>query len=459
MNKRKYFLPYQMRWLKDESVIKIWEKSRRIGATYVQSYEDVRDAIAKKVPSVWFSSADESAAKEYIEYAEQWAKLFNAAAKYLGQVVLDSDKDIKTFSIEFANGVRINALSSNPKAFRSKGGKVVLDEFAWHEQQERLWAAARPCITWGFPMRILSTHNGKSCRYYKFIEDIKREQLNWSLHTTPIQLAVKEGLVDKITGKKATEKEKEEWIEEQRKSCVDAHTWLQEYCCVPVDETSAFLTYEMIQSCERDNLFDEEIKGDLYLGMDIGRKKDLSVIWGLEKLGHSKFTRIYKVLEKAPFKYQREVLFEILKHPNLRRCCIDATGLGMQLAEEAQDAFGKYRVEAVTFTNPLKEELAYNLRIAFEDKLIFVPPLLEIREDLHSVKKITSASGNIRFDTTEKTDGHADRFWALALSNHASINSSGDIHVVSKGKREASKITRGFLNRNITGMARLYGGR
>jgi phage FluMu gp28-like protein len=435
-----------MGWLKDDSLIKIMEKSRRIGATYIQSYEDVRDTVTKKVSSVWFSSADESAAREYIGYAEQWVKLFNTTAKYLGQIVLDSDKDIKTFSIEFANGARINALSSNPKAFRSKGGKVVLDEFAWHEQQDRLWAAARPCITWGYPMRILSTHNGKSCRYYKFIEDIKRGQLNWSLHSIPIQRAVKEGLVDKIIGRKATEEEKEGWIDEQRKSCVDAHTWLQEYCCVPVDETSAFLTYEMIQGCERDGLLDEEIKGDLYIGMDIGRKKDLSVIWGLEKLGNSKFTRIYKVLEKAPFKYQREVLFEILKNKNLRRCCIDATGLGMQLAEEAQDAFGKYTVEAVTFTNPLKEELAYNLRIAFEDKSVLIPPLLEVREDLHSVKKITSASGNIRFDTTEKTDGHSDRFWALALSNYASLNSSGDFHPISRGKRKMAELAKGYMD-------------
>ena len=164
-----YFLPYQLRWLADESPIKIWEKSRRIGATYVQSYEDVRDCVSKKVPAVWFSSADESAAREYIAYCEQWTKLFNMAAKPLGQVVIDSEKDIKAFVIEFANGTKIHALSSNPKGFRSKGGKVVLDEFAHHDSQDDLWKAARPCITWGFPLRILSTHNGKNCRYYKYV--------------------------------------------------------------------------------------------------------------------------------------------------------------------------------------------------------------------------------------------------------------------------------------------------
>ena len=68
VKKTKFFLPYQMRWLNDNSKVKIWEKSRRIGATYVQSYEDVRDCVKRIVPAVWFSSADESAAREYMRY-------------------------------------------------------------------------------------------------------------------------------------------------------------------------------------------------------------------------------------------------------------------------------------------------------------------------------------------------------------------------------------------------------
>ena len=142
-----------MRWLEDNSKVKIWEKSRRIGATYVQSYEDVRDCVYKRVPAVWFSSADESAAREYIDYCEQWAKLFDTATKSYGEVIIDVEKDIKAYVIEFKNGCKINALSSNPKGFRSKGGKVVLDEFAFHKNAMELWKAARPCITWGYPLR------------------------------------------------------------------------------------------------------------------------------------------------------------------------------------------------------------------------------------------------------------------------------------------------------------------
>ncbi len=447
---KKYFLPYQERWLKDGSQIKIWEKSRRIGATYVQSYEDVRDCAGKKVPAVWFSSADESAAREYIEYCEKWTRLFHVAGKYLGQVLLDSEKDIKAFVIEYANGTKIHALSSNPKAFRSKGGKVVLDEFAWHDDQDKMWSAARPCITWGFPMRILSTHNGTNSRFYKFIKAIKQGRLNWSLHTTDIFKAVDDGLVDKILGRKATEEEKQAWIKEQRDNCFDENTWRQEYCCEAVDEASAFLTYEMITNCEDEtnNILMplEEIQGDIFVGVDIGRKRDLTVIWVIEKLGRVKYTRMVKVLEKTQFHIQREVLFEILRHNKMRRCCIDSTGLGMQLAEEAQIAFGRYRVEAVTFTAKVKEELAFHLRTQFEDRTIYIPSDYVIREDLHSVRKVTTTAGNIRFDvlSSERLDSHADRFWALALALHAASEEGGPIYVTSRHRREAMEIVRGY---------------
>jgi phage FluMu gp28-like protein len=417
-----YFLPYQLRWLADESPIKIWEKSRRIGATYVQSYEDVRDCVSKKVPAVWFSSADESAAREYIAYCEQWTKLFNMAAKPLGQVVIDSEKDIKAFVIEFANGTKIHALSSNPKGFRSKGGKVVLDEFAHHDSQDDLWKAARPCITWGFPLRILSTHNGKNCRYYKFVEETQRGKLSWSLHTTPIQLAVAEGLVDKILGKVASEEEKEAWLEEQRSNCFDENTWQQEYCCIPVDETTAFLTYELIRSCEMDNTTQptNTIKGQVFAGIDIGREKDLTVIWLLEKLGNHKYTRQVIELAKTPYREQEQIISNIFQNCNLQRACVDATGIGDNLSESLQYTFGRYRVEKVKFTQQSKEAMATNLKMQFDDRLILIPPSEPIRNDLHAVKKVITSAGNIRFDVNRSdTDGHADRFWALALAIHS----------------------------------------
>jgi phage FluMu gp28-like protein len=448
LNTGKYFLPYQEKWLNDNSQIKIWEKSRRIGATYVQAYEDVRDVAIGNVPAVWFSSADESAAREYILYCTQWAKLFDRGARDLGEQVLESDKSIKTFTIEFTNGNRINALSSNPKAFRSKGGKVVLDEFAFHNDAVALWKAAKPVITWGYPLRILSTHHGKQSLFYKFVESIKSGKLNWSLHTTTIFDAVEQGLVDKIYKRKTTKEEREAWLKEQEENSFDRTTWLEEYCCTPVDEATAFLSYEQIFSIEREGLLDDSTLSEaknLYVGVDIGRKKDLTVIWIAEEVEKFLFTRKVIELERTPFKAQKEILFTYLSLPGFRRACIDATGLGMQLAEEAQDRFGRYRVEPITFTGKVKEELAYNLLRLIEDRQLFIPPDKNIREDLHSVRKVTTANNNVRFDVQQsEVSGHADRFWALALCCYAAKSNSGAVFVKSGHKRESLKLTEKF---------------
>ncbi len=181
--------------------------------------------------------------------------------------------------------------------------------------------------------------------------------------------------------------------------------------------------------------------------MDIGRKKDLTVIWVLEKLGNVNYTRKIKILEKTPFKIQEEVLENILKHENLRRCCIDSTGLGMQMAENFQQKFGKYRVEPITFTNKVEEELAYNLRTHFEDKTVYIPSEHDIREDLHSVRRISTTAGNIRFDVeTSDASGHADRFWALALALHATHAKPWPIYIATRCRRQSIEMTKGLFD-------------
>jgi phage FluMu gp28-like protein len=88
------------------------------------------------------------------------------------------------------------------------------------------------------------------------------------------------------------------------------------------------------------------------------------------------------------------------------------------LAERLAQRWG-YRAEGVTFTAAAKSELAMPLLRLFQDKLLRVPAEADVREDLHSVRKVVTAANNIRLDADRDERGHADRFWALALANHA----------------------------------------
>lgn len=417
-----YFLPYQVTWLRDQSRLKLWEKSRRIGATYIQAYEDVVDASKDKgAMDVWFSSADESAAKEYIRYGAQWAKLLDVAAQELGEVVIDRDQDVKALVIQFANGRRIHGLSSNPKAFRSKGGKLVLDEFAFHADAEALWKAAAPIITWGYPARVLSTYNGKGNRYYRMVDEARKGN-TWSLHTTTIEDAVAAGLVARVLGKEsATEKEIAAFLADCRDIAGDEETYLQEYMCQPVDEATAWLPWAMITACESADAGRPDLYagGDAYVGMDIGRKRDLTVIWVLERVGDVLWTREVVSLRKASFAEQDATLDRVFAAYKVRRCCIDETGLGMKPVEDAKRRHGEYRVEGVTFTGPVKQHLATVAKQAFEDKRARIPASKEIRNSHHAVRKLQTVAGNPRFDADRSEVGHADEFWSHALSIHA----------------------------------------
>jgi phage FluMu gp28-like protein len=124
-------------------------------------------------------------------------------------------------------------------------------------------------------------------------------------------------------------------------------------------------------------------------------------------------------IANSTFRAQFARIAEFLALRNVRRCCIDAGGLGMQLAEEAQTRFGRHRVEAVTFTAALKSQLAGRLRIAVEDQAIRIPVDEAIRNDWHSVERRMSASGQIVLGAPRREGHHADRFWAAALALHA----------------------------------------
>lgn len=469
---RDFFLPHQMAWLEDRRRIKLWEKARRVGGTWTQSYEDVRDCVEKPGLSVWFSSADMTAASEYLDDCAHWAETLNTTAKEIAAVTngdlggiefIDEDKDILSTTMRFANGSRITVLSSNPKAFRSKGGKIVWDEAAHHDNAAKMWTAAKPSAMWGYDIRIISTHNGPGSIFNQLVELARKGTLkNASVHRVTLPEAAYGGLVEKIMGRPVTRREIEEWIAQERALCLTESEWLQECMCEPQDESTALLTSSLIRAQSRPELLMplERCTGPLSLGYDVARKRHLSVIYTTETCGPALTVRYHKVMAKAPFREQREVFHGLLRAHGMQRACIDATGIGAQLAEEAHDAFGSL-VEPVTFTPAVKERLALDLLKEFQDGTIWIPDDLPAEEKnqqlegLHAVRKIVTIAGNVRYDATA-TDagGHGDHFWALALAVHAARNASvGPAKVVS---RRVARVIPGLGD--LRGALRRFGG-
>ena len=432
-------LPYQKRWICDDSRLKLMEKSRQIGMTLTAAYGAVREACLSGARSdCWIASRDELQGRLFIDDCARWARILNeAAACYHVRILGEKSRGVDV--LRFANGRSICALSSSVDSQAGKRGTRILDEFALHADPRRLFAIASPGITWGGRMEILSTHRG-SGNYFNALVREAREGGNpkgFSLHRVTLQDAVEQGLLRKLKAKLPPDDPRvamsdDEYLQFVRDGCPDEESWLEEYCCVPSDDAASFLPLDLIRSAEapsaREGAAPEwdlpvaelrRCKGGLFLGVDVGREHDLTVLWLIEVADGVAFTRRLLCLDRMPFAEQEERLYELLALPNLRRCCIDATGIGRQFSERAARKFGERRVEGVTLTAPLKEELVYPVKTAFENRAVRIPPVDGVRADLRSIRRECGAGGGIRFTAERGRFGHADRFWALALALRA----------------------------------------
>ena len=152
-------------------------------------------------------------------------------------------------------------------------------------------------------------------------------------------------------------------------------------------------------------------------------------------------TRLVHTFTNTSFDAQLQFARQLLSmrredgQPLIRRTCVDATGIGAMLGETLERQFAP-RVEAVTFTAALKEDLAYRTRRRMEQRLTLLPDTAEVRRAFSAVKRFITPSGHARFDAARTDSGHADEFWAKAL---ADLAADPDAH------RSAGRVEDAFL--------------
>lgn len=379
--------------------------------------EALRDAITGQTTIL--ASRSERQSKEMMRRVKLLALVaFKGDDSY---IVHDTNEEI-----ELQGGGRVLSFPSNPDTIAGFTGNVVLDEFARHKQSRDIWEALFASISSKpyFRISVLSTPLGRSGKYYELVQEAKRGgDVPWSLHQCDIHEAVANGCLHDIT--------------QLRAACADDQTFRQSYLCEFVDEAYALLPYDDILACvshgisyeyERDALAQFP---DLYLGIDIGRTRDMTVIAVLQRIGDLRVCRGFREIVGQSFAAQEREISELLTQRNVRRACIDATGMGMQLAEQLAARFGSDRVEGIQITAPVKESICGLTRRYFSNRKVQIPDDEALHADLHSVEKTVTVAGNVRYQAPREHGSHADRFTALALGLHAAEGSDGPIHAES----------------------------
>lgn len=424
-----FFLPYQKEWLLDNSRIKLMEKSRQIGMSWTSAYSLVRrHSLSTERLDSWVSSRDEVQASLFIEDCKKFAAILNIAFKEISGDTLTEDSAKSTKSLAFKNGTKIHSLSSNPDAQAGKRGSRILDEFALHQDSEKLYAIAYPGITWGGSLEIISTHRGSDSFFNKLVNEIKygNNPKNISLHKVSLQDALEQGFLDKL--KKALGKDNKiydmdnsAYFDYIKNSCVDEESFFQEYMCQPANDNSNFIPFEVLEKnfYKQNTPWQEDYSKctePMFLGVDLARSRDYSVFYLLKKVGDIFYTIDIQSFKDTPFSEQESVLMQYLQNPYVLKVAIDSTGLGRQFAERAQSKFGKSRIESVNFTNLTKQILAYPLKVAMQNSQIRLPDTQEIRADFRNLKREFGSGSNINITAKHNASGHSDHFWALALA-------------------------------------------
>lgn len=399
---------YQKTWLANQSRFKVGMFARQTGKTFTTTLEIVLDCLqaeAKGEKTRWvILSRGERQAREAME---EGIKLhLNALNKAFELLEVEFDGlESKALEVRLPNGSRITALPANPDTARGFSANVFLDEFAFHQDSRKIWAALFPVISNGFKLRVVSTPNGKGNKFYELMTG---KDKRWYRQRVDIYQAVSDGL--------------ERDVNELKEALNDADAWSQEFELDWLDGASSWLDYDLIASVEHADagIVEKKTNNPCFVGVDIAVRNDLFVIWVLEQVGDVFWTREIIAKKRISFAEQDALLDYVFGNYRVVRACMDQTGMGEKPVEDAKRRHGEYRVEGVLFTGSNKQLLATQGKEVFEDKKLRIPQgKRELREDLHSLKKLTTATGGVRFDAERSGNSHADRTWALFLAINA----------------------------------------
>ncbi|HWY76275.1 MAG TPA: terminase family protein, partial [Verrucomicrobiae bacterium] len=236
-----------------------------------------------------------------------------------------------------------------------------------------------------------------------------------------------------------------------RARALDKRAYDQNYECLFADENLTLLSQELISAAERSpiSIDDQQwspesitrmaqAKGNLEVGNDIGRNRDLSYVTVIERDGDLRRVVAMLRMQNMRLPDQQKQLDVVCGMPKFKSYCGDITGLGLGLVEYLQQRWGNSRIHGVNFatSEPITEQIANegrkhttarvteimatNLLALFEDRRIEIPSDLQLRDDLRKPEKITSPGGRVSIAATRDEAGHADGFWSLALAVRAS---------------------------------------
>jgi len=476
-------LPYQQRWVADNSRLKVCEKSRRIGISWAEAADCALHAASSSGSNVYYMSYEMSMTRQFIEDCAWWAKWYGVAAGEIGEDVWrDGDQEHNVFRIDFASGWHIQALSSAPRNLRSKQGRAVFDEYAFTDpaKQAELLKAGLAFLIWGGDVRVISTHNGVTNGFNTLVHEIREGRRPGVVHRITFDEAIAEGLYRRIAlikGLDASPRAEARWAAEVRAFYADGAA--EELDVIPSKSGGKYFSRVLVEDCmdasvpmvrlALDDAFaqlpedlrrrkllewmDEHLATALarvnpdeksFYGMDFARSGDLTVMLVGQQDGMLvRRVRVGIELRNVPFRSQEQLVDYVVERlPRFTAGAHDASGNGAALAEAAAQRWGWQRIHQVKLGPVWYVEQFPRYRALIQERRFVLPldvDLLDDHGDVELVGGVPRVPDSVRRKgLADRLPRHGDGAIAGVLLSFASDQGGAPIEFSSLGPRDGA---------------------
>ncbi len=436
---------FQIDHLNYDGIFSIEAKSRQIAWSWLVAAEAMAEAILDAQSTI-FVSINLDEAKEKIRYAR--AVLENLQVGGLPKLKTDNQLEL-----ELENGARLISNPSKPPRGKARFN-VDLDEFA-HVQHDRLiYQGALPVISKGGRLRIGSSPFGASGVFWEVFSEKLQRYPGYRRKTTPwweVHAFCRNVREARRMAPAMPTAARVDLFGNDRIKAIYANMpeedFRQEYEAEFVDETTAWISWDeirlnqdadllcaigLMRGSERSKIVEAveqlaqwvregKVEAIFTAGYDVGRTRNTAELFLVGESTLSSYPlRLALTLDNVRFEDQQDVIALVLKTLNVTRLLIDKNGMGMQLAEDLSAMFPA-KVQGADFTNANKALWATDAKMLVQKKKVPLPVERDIAYQIHSIKKLVTASKNLVFDTARNEKHHADKFWAWALALAAAV--------------------------------------
>ena len=164
-------------WYKNTSTVAV--KARQLGVTTLSSHFALWHILFHEASRWFIVSKDEKSAKDALfrlrvtkDRLPKW--MTQRAMERNARVSIDGKKNVRrqdkadaTENVSFGFS-RLEVLTSTPKSVQGKSGNFILDEFAAHTDQTRIWHLVQPSFDGGGMAIIIANGDGENFFYHLY---------------------------------------------------------------------------------------------------------------------------------------------------------------------------------------------------------------------------------------------------------------------------------------------------